>query len=93
VWRLFLHNGSNGFNPSRVYDPETTNINGVVVGDFNSDGRGDLMFSRYGNDPTHLWLYSADAAGETHESSNPEHIRCPREAPSQPTWTTTGATT
>ena len=72
------------------FDPETMAPMGIVAGDFNEDGRRDLMVYYWGRSPI-LFLRKADGPANGQELSNADFV--PQElAPGGERWFTNGAT-
>lgn len=59
---VMLHDRGHGFLPAQIL-PMPTGIEGVAAGDFNGDGRIDLVGGHPGNSPTSLYVSARSAAG------------------------------
>lgn len=58
------HDGAVGWLAPQSYFVGTSQLTrGMAVGDFNGDGRDDVVLSRGSNSPTWLWQYRQDAGG------------------------------
>jgi hypothetical protein len=62
---VFLNNGSGAFAPPRKYNALDLGSSGVTIGDFNADGRNDVVVGqiRY-LDISNLSMFLQDAAGQ-----------------------------
>ncbi len=59
---VMLHDRGHGFLPAQIL-PMPTGIEGVAAGDFNGDGRIDLVAGRPANSPTSLYVSTRSATG------------------------------
>ncbi|WLQ13622.1 VCBS repeat-containing protein [Hahella aquimaris] len=61
---LHLHNGVDAFTAAMPFYLDLNDrASGIASGDFNGDGRDDLVIARGRNSPTYLWVYTQNAAG------------------------------
>lgn len=65
------HDGVAGWlTPQSYFVGSNESTRGLAVGDFDDDGRDDVVMSRGGNSPTWLWQYRQDASGQLQAGAN-----------------------
>lgn len=73
------HDGIGGWLAAQSYVVGASELTeGVAVGDFDDDGRDDVVLSRGRNSPTWLWQYRQDANGQLQTAPNLSSYQIPQ---------------